>query len=81
MIFHAKPIRSYSEKIDETSVDDIVGNDLSEFREVPAIPFLNTHAQRIHILVEVLQHGNTVNNWLILSLDIELNTISTPAVS
>ena len=71
----------YTEQSNELSVDFIVSDDLSEFREVPSVPFLDSHAKSIDVLVELFENSDTVDNWLILSLDIELNTISTPAVS
>jgi len=48
---------------------------------MPSVPFFDSHAKSIDILVKLFENSDTVDNWLILSLDIELDTISTPTMS
>ena len=52
------------------SVDCVVVDNLCHFREVPCEPLLEPHTERIDVFVQLLNKGNSLDDWLILSVDI-----------
>ena len=61
-----------ADELGNTGVLVVVGNESDELWEVIAVPFSDTHGEEIDILVELVEEGNSLNNHIIHSVDVEL---------
>lgn len=57
----------------ELGVALVVRHDLDEFREVPRIPFTDTHRECVDSLVQLVEDSNSLNNVVVITLDGELD--------
>lgn len=73
--------KNYSEFIDELNVDLIISDNFSQLRKMPTVPFLESHTESVQIFVKKVQNCDTLNNWFILSVDIELDLVSGETMS
>lgn len=73
-------INLVSELLDKLNIDFIFSDNLSQLGKMPSVPFLNSHGESVEVLVELFQDGDTLDDWLILSVDIETDSVSGPTV-
>jgi hypothetical protein len=57
--------------VDELGEDDVVVDDFSEFREGPREPLLQSHAESVDILVQLLNKSDGLGDRLVLSVNIK----------
>mmetsp|Transcript_37818 Transcript_37818/g.120569 ORF Transcript_37818/g.120569 Transcript_37818/m.120569 type:complete len:527 (-) Transcript_37818:138-1718(-) len=60
---------------------DVVRNNLGQFREVPRIPFADTHRERVDVLVQVVQQGDAIDDGLILPVRVQLHAVAAEGVT
>lgn len=70
-----------SELLEELNVDFVFSDNLGQLGEMPSVPFLYSHGKGVEVLVELFENGDTLDDWFILSVDIEADSVSGPAVS
>lgn len=57
----------------ELGVFCVVGDNLDQLGEVPAVPFTDTHREEVDGLVEVVDGSNSLDNVVVVLLDAELD--------
>jgi len=57
----------------ELGVLGVVGDDLDQLGEVPAVPFTDTHGEQVGGLVEVVDGSNSLDDVVVVLLDAELH--------
>lgn len=57
-------------KVDNAGVNGVVIDNLGELREMPGEPLLQTHRERVDVLVHLLNQGDSLGDRLVLSVDI-----------
>ena len=72
---------SIADQVNQLNKDLIFGDDLWKLREMPRVPFFNSHRKGIDIFVKKLKQADGLDDGLILSIDIEGNFISGEGVS
>jgi len=58
------------ESVHQLGVDGIIIDDLGHFGEVPSEPLLQAHAEGVDVLVHLVDECDSLNNWLVLAVDI-----------
>lgn len=59
--------------LDDLGILVVVGNDLDEFGEVPAVPLSDAHGELVDVLVKLVEHGNGLNDHVVGAMDVELD--------
>lgn len=59
-----------TEQVDKFSVNSVVIYDFGHFGEVPCEPFLKSHAESVNIFVHLVDEGNSLDNGLVLAINI-----------
>jgi len=59
----------------DTGVEIIVGDDLDQFREMPAVPFADTHDEGVDVLVEGVEESDGLDDHVVGPLDVELHLV------
>ena len=57
-------------EVDETRINGIVVNDLSQLREVPCEPLLEAHSESVDVFVHLLDEGDCLGDGLVLTVNI-----------
>lgn len=63
---------AYLDDFDASNEDVVISDDLSEFREMPWEPFLNSHGEKIQVLIHKLEQRDGLNDVFVLSVNISL---------
>lgn len=63
-------------KVCQLGEDQVIGDELRQFGEMPAKPFTDSHRQGVDILIQQLQQADRLNDGLIFSVDIQCNGVS-----
>ena len=71
LLFIVEEILSGLNELDDLDVNRVVGNNAGELGEVPSEPLLDSHAETVDVLVELVDQGNGLDNGLVLSVDVE----------
>jgi len=58
-------------EVDELGEDDVIVDDFSEFREGPREPLLQSHAESVDILVQLLNKSDGLGDRLVLSVNVK----------
>ena len=66
---------------DDSSVLIVVGDDSNELGEVPSVPFSHSHGEGVDVLVELIEEGDSLNDHVVGSIDVELYFPSRVGVS
>lgn len=61
-----------AEEVDDLGVLVVVRNDSNELGEVPSVPFSYSHRESVYILVELIEEGDSLNDHVVGSVDVEL---------
>lgn len=59
--------------LDDLGVLSIVGDHLDKLGEVPAVPFTDTHGEKVDILVELVKQSDSLNDHVVGSVHVELD--------
>lgn len=70
-----------TEQVDQLGVDLVIIDELGELWEVPGEPLLQPHAESVDIFVKLLDQGNSLDDWLILTVNIGSALVSGVAVT
>lgn len=74
-------VRTHTNEDDSLSVSTIVRDDLAELREVPRVPFAQSHCIIVQLLVEVLEQADSLNDHSVDLLRRERQFIAGNAMS
>lgn len=58
------------DEMNQFGVDSIIIDNFGHFGEMPCEPLLQAHDKSVDVLVELVDKGDSLNNWLILTIDI-----------
>jgi hypothetical protein len=67
-----RELRFVSEKMNNFGVLVVVRDDPDELGEVPSVPFSDSHGERVDILVHLIEKGDSLNNHVVGTVDVEL---------
>lgn len=71
---------SHSDGADGLGVDEVVGDDLGDFWEVPSVPFSESHHVVVEFLIEVIEEGDGLDDHGIDFFDGELEFVPRESV-
>lgn len=40
---------------------------------MPAVPFTNSHCEGVHVLVELVEHGDSLDDHIVRAINVELH--------
>lgn len=61
-----------TDELCNASVLVVVGDNFDELWEVIAIPFANTHGEKVDVLVELVEKGNCLDDHIVDTIHVEL---------
>jgi len=70
LVFIGAVVSLSFEKVDQTGIDTVIVDDFGHLGEMPREPFLQPHRKGVDILVHLLDEGDRLRNWLIVSVHV-----------
>jgi len=54
----------FTDGLNGSGVEEVIGNDLTEFGEMPAVPFSQSHHVVVDFLIQIIKEGDSLKKSL-----------------